>query len=110
MKAGKLDHLIIVEQNTPTRDAFGGLVDSWDTYATVWAAIMPMVGTEALRADQLNTSITHKITIRYLESLSTQMRVNFSGRLMNIKSVQHIRERGDMMVLMCEELPDGNRS
>ena len=110
MKAGKLDHLIIVEQNTPTRDAFGGLVDSWDTYATVWASVTPMIGVETYKSDQLNASITHKIVIRYLASLTTQMRINFGGRYLNIKSVQHIHERGDMMVLMCEELPNGNRS
>ncbi|MBT8449474.1 MAG: phage head closure protein [Gammaproteobacteria bacterium] len=110
MKAGKLRHIIIIEVNTPTRDEYGGLVDVWTTHKKVWADVGPMSGNEVMRSDQITAKISHKIIIRYLGTVTAQMRVNFNSRYFNIKNVLHRSERGDMTTLLCEELPDANRS
>jgi len=110
MRAGALRHIIEIEVNTPTRDAYGGLVDVWTVHKRVWAQVGPLGGTELLRSDQLTAKTTHRIIIRYLGSVTEQMRVKFEGRYFNIKNVMHRIVYGDMTTLMCEELPDGNRS
>jgi len=110
MRAGGLRNLIEIEHNTPTRDVYGGLVDSWSVHKRVWAEVKPVTGSELLKSDQLTSKAVYNIWIRYLATVTTQMRIKFNGRYFNIKNVPLVDERGEKMKLLCEELPDGNRS
>jgi len=39
MNAGSLDRKIVIQQQTTTRDDFGGQNITWGTYKTVWANV-----------------------------------------------------------------------
>lgn len=110
MRAGGLRHLIEIEENNPTRDEYGGLVDVWTVHKRVWSEVRPISGSELLKSDQLTTKASYNIWIRYLATVTTQMRIKFNGRYFNIKNVPLTDVRGEKMKLLCEELPDGNRS
>ena len=64
MRAGLLRHRIVIQQNTPTRDGFNALVDSWSTFATLWAQIKTVSGGETVEQQQAAAVRTHQFTIR----------------------------------------------
>jgi len=104
MQAGRLRHRINLQVNTPTRDATGGRVDSWATYATVWAAIVPLQGMELIRAQELSADINIRVEIRYNAAVTPDDRVLYGTRQMDINSVINPEERDRNMFLMCKEL------
>ena len=52
---------------------------------------------------QLESPLTHAIIIRYTDDISTDDRVNFNGRLMQIRAVRNIEEMNRWIELSCEE-------
>lgn len=106
MQAGKLRHLIDIQQRTLTADAYGGRDRDWNEaspFATVYAAIEPLSGAEQWRAKQAQSSVSHKVTIRYLAGVNPKMRVKFGSRYLNIESVQNLGERNRTLELLCTE-------
>jgi len=104
MQAGKLRNLIVIQASTPTRTASGSSEDVWAQHAEVWASIHPVTGTESVSSNQLVSTTSHKITIRYLATVLTKMRVKYGTRYFDIESVQHPLEKGDKTILLCKEL------
>ena len=104
--AGRLRHRITIQQNTPTRDAHGGEVDSWGAVTTVWAEISPLNGKEYFTAKQETAEITHKVRLRYnnaLSGITPKMRVLFGSRTLDIESAINPQERNKEIILMCRE-------
>ncbi len=87
-----MDKRIIVQVNTPASDSQGGYSDSWATLTTVWASIEPAKGYEKFQASQLETPISHKVTIRYRSGITTAHRILWGSRVLNIKEVINIDE------------------
>lgn len=101
-----LRHRISIEADSQTTDGGGGAADPWaapTTIARTWAAIQPLRGGERLRAQQLEASVTHKITLRYRSDIRASHRVVFKGRAFNIRAVINVDERSRWLELMCEE-------
>ena len=65
--------------------------------------INPKSGAERVRGMQLEATITHSIFIRYTADIMPTDRVNFNGRLMQIRAVINIEERNRWLELACEE-------
>lgn len=87
MLAQRLRHRVTIEQVTETRDEWGGVVESWATFADkVPAEVVPLSGREFIAAQAERAGVTTRITIRYLPSVDEGMRIVFSGRAYNIKS------------------------
>ncbi len=103
IRAGELRHKIIIQQNTPTRDAMNAEVDSWADYATVWASIEPIRGKEFWDSQQINAEITGKIKLRYLAGVISKMRVKFGMRIFEILSVINPGEKNRELQLMVKE-------
>jgi len=104
MQAGKLRHQVDLQSRTLTADAYGGQIEHWSTFATdIWASIEPLTGSEQWRAQQAQSSTTHKVMIRYLAGVTTTMRVKFGMRYLNIGSIINEGEKGDSLELMCTE-------
>lgn len=104
MRAGRLNKLVTIEQVIESRDSKGGVVETWVTFAEVWASIEPLVGREYFDSKQLNAELTAKIRIRYLEGVTSKMRVLYGSRIFEIISPPiDVREGNREMVLMCRE-------
>lgn len=80
MRAGKIRHLITIEQNAPTQDASGGMVDNWTTFASVYAAGRALRGRELAAAQAVNNEVFHVWQIRFLPGLTPEMRISFAGK------------------------------
>jgi SPP1 family predicted phage head-tail adaptor len=104
MKAGKLRHKITIQKTTQTADSIGGIIDSWSTFATVWAHIEPLKGKETLQGEQISTDLFLRITIRYLSGLTAKMRISWNSRTFDIKSISNLDERNREMELLCVEV------
>lgn len=108
MRSGRLRHKVTVEQVTETIDEFGQAIKSWSTFAQPFAAIEPVSGREYFAAQQVDSEVTVKITMRYLSGLTTKMRISWGGKIYNIQSIIDPAERTAMQTLMCSEgLNDG---
>jgi SPP1 family predicted phage head-tail adaptor len=104
MRAGRLRHQITIQQSTPAQNAKGEPIDSWGTFATVWASIEPIGGGERFAADQVIADATHRVTIRYTAGVEPKMRVLFGSRVFDIREVRNLEERNRTMELTCREL------
>jgi SPP1 family predicted phage head-tail adaptor len=103
MRSGPLRHQVTIEEVTETRDSYGGVVESWSTFATVWASVGPIIGREYFASQQVQSEVSHKIRIRYLSGITTKMRVTFDSRTFRIESILNVDERNTEMLLMVTE-------
>ena len=102
---GDLRRRVTLEQPATTADGMGGVSTTWTTLATVWAAVAPKGGTEKLHADQLTSTITYDVTIRYRKDVDASMRVGYEGRTLRILGVIDQDERHRFLTLSCDEWP-----
>lgn len=104
MRAGKLRQRLMVDQATVTRDALGAPVYTWNKVGERWAGLEPLSGREFFSAQQLQSDVTHRVTIRYDHDLDPMYyRFRYQGRIFNIDSVLNIDERNREMQCMCRE-------
>lgn len=104
MKPGRLRHRIIIQQLTRTPDGGGGYTEDWTTFASVWADVYPLKGTERYEAQKVQASISHRITARYRAGVKPSMRVNYNGRIFGIDAVIDVEERHHVLQLLCSEV------
>lgn len=104
MRVGKLRRRIIIQQAIESANAYGELVQTWITFANVWAAVEPLRGREFFAAQEQQARATTRIRIRYLAGVTPKMRVLFDSRIYLINAVINPEERNAEMQLMCEEL------
>lgn len=103
LTAGKLRHTITIEREQSTSDGAGGSYLTWTTVATPRAFIKPMSGGERLQAMRLEATVTHRIFIRYRDDLLTSDRINFNGRLMQIRALINLEERNRWIEIYADE-------
>lgn len=101
---GELRHRITIEENIKVSDGLGGQTETWQAIATnpqVWAKIDPVSGLERFFSERLEENISHKITIRYRSDLigKTEWRLNFGGRIFQMKSIRSMLERKDFLII-----------
>jgi len=101
---GKLRHRVDIEQPSSERDAQGGSVDTWQLVRSVWAKVEPLSGREFWAAQEQNSQVTHRVTVRYQDGISTKMRLHFRGRVLHIDSIIDLLEAQDQMQLLCVEV------
>lgn len=98
MRAGALDSFVTVQTKTNTRDAMGGAIAAWTTFAEVWAEIRPASGRERFINAQLLPEATYKCRMRYLEGVRPSMRIWFDGEVYEILYVSHDSKRRETML------------
>ena len=103
LTAGKLRHSVIVERESSVSDGYGGTAITWATQASFRAFVKPTSGTERLFAQRLDATITHRIYCRYRTDIITSDRINFNGRLMQIKAIINIEEQNRWLEIHAVE-------
>lgn len=68
------------------------------------ASIYPVRGQEAVENAKLQLGVTHKIKIRYMSGILSNMRILFGTRPFNIISKINPEERGIFLELLAEEV------
>lgn len=88
--AGILDRRITIEVKTLTIDSFGQEIETWRTFATVWASLGKQAGRETFEADQKVATNEATFTIRYQAGILETMRISFEGEFYDITSIEEI--------------------
>lgn len=103
IKIGDLRHKIAIEREQMTLDGMGGSTKTWEVIGSPWSKIKPMRGGERLQAMRIEATVSHIITIRYNPSYKASDRVNYGGRIMQIRAVINVEERNKWIELYCDE-------
>lgn len=108
MTAGRMRKRVTIQRLERTDDGYGGIVETWVDVATVWAAVEPLTGRERYEAQQVQSDLSHKVTMRYRPGIMPQMRLVLKDRPLDIVAVINVEERNRWLELLCREVvPDG---
>ena len=102
MRAGRLRYQVKIQSPQKDTSPGGGEV-TWSDFATVWAAIEPLRGSEFFLSQQVNAEVTGKIVMRYLEGVKPDMRILYGSRVFEIDSILDIAERHRELRLLVKE-------
>ena len=107
--AGRLRCRITFQRFDGACDAYGAplLADDehWADYASAWAAVDPLSGREFFAAEQSQSEVTHRVLLRYMAGIETEMRIRYGKkRILEIVSVRDVNERHEYLQLLCREL------
>jgi SPP1 family predicted phage head-tail adaptor len=101
-----LRHRVTFQSKTRSDDGGGGGFANWIDEFTVWAHVAPLSGFQKLKAEQLEATVTHTVTIRYRDGASAGMHIKYGKRIFDAKSAIDDDERHRWLVLMCEEIKE----
>lgn len=104
MRAGWLRHRVALQSKTSAISAIGEPVDTWATYATVWASVEPQRAREYVAAQSEQGRGNWVIKLRYRNDVSRLHRAVWNGHTLEIESVISPFERGRDLELVCREV------
>lgn len=91
MKSGNFDRSIIIEQVSLSNDTFGSSqTESWSTFATVWAEVLPVQAVEDFRSQERYSIQRNEFKIRWLSGLTPRMRINYDSKYWKITGIKEI--------------------
>lgn len=100
MQAGKLDRQIVLLRYSSSTGSFGGADETYTPFATVWADVIDLRGTQFFAAQQTNSGATTKFRIRYRDDLVARDRIEFKGRQYDIIGVPIEFGRNETLEIM----------
>jgi SPP1 family predicted phage head-tail adaptor len=104
MRGGDLRHLVSIEAPDQTRAPSGAVVRGWKVFVLKWwARVEPVSGRESFTNLEFVKEITHQVTMRFVEGLTSDMRVTYGARHFDILAVANTNERNVEHVLLCRE-------
>jgi len=108
MRAGKLRNRIVIQKPDDYASRING-ERTFHTFATVWAAVSPMSGSESMNSTTRKDEamLTHRITIRFLRGLTPDMRISFESRTLKIRAIRNVGERNREIEIDAYEEADG---
>lgn len=102
IEPGKLRERVTVQIASGSTNTLGETVLAWSNSTTVWASVDGVSSREALDAGQQESTITHRVRLRYLPGLTQQMRFAWRNRTLDIVSLLEYGNRSEH-VAICEE-------
>jgi len=87
LPAGELWTRIRIEQPATAPNSVGEPVLTWSTYATVWADVSSLSARETERFSETVGFMTHRVRIRYLDGLTSAMRIIYRDRTLEIGQI-----------------------
>jgi len=105
MQAGKLRNYITIQQPAETHNTNIELIETWPTFTSCWAEILPLTGREYWASKQVVSEVTGKIRIRYIAGVTTKMRVIDGSKTYDIEAVIDVENRHEKLELLVKENP-----
>jgi SPP1 family predicted phage head-tail adaptor len=103
LTAGMLNRKIDFQRQVTAPTASGGETVVWSSYATAWAHIKPMTGSEKIKFDRLGFEQMMKVVIRFRPDLTTLDKVVYRGNQYQIRSIVNIEEADQWLEIMMEK-------
>ena len=86
-----------VQLKTETKDGRGGTTLAWSTQFRIVGKMKALRGYEQIRAEALETKMTHRIRTWYDSRITTAHRLLYGSRIFDILFVENIDERNHEM-------------
>lgn len=107
-RAGDYRVLVDFEEDQGTLTAPSGQhIVRFVSYApAVWCHVEPLSGRQLIAAQQLVTTVTHRVTTRYNPSLALhpRLRIKIGPRVLLISHVLNVDERSREWEMLCTEV------
>lgn len=103
--AGKLRERVTVQIASGTTNTLGETVLSWSNSTAVWASVEGVSARESLVSGQQETTVTHRVRMRYLPGLTQQMRFSWRSRTLDIISLLEHGHRTEHEAICQEQVP-----
>jgi SPP1 family predicted phage head-tail adaptor len=100
---GLARHRAVLEAKVLMGDGGGGFIESWESYAVVWASLQPERGSETLEAGRSEGRVLHRVTLRRRTDVSANHRLRIGSRVLAIRAVIDKGLHESWMTLICEE-------
>ena len=105
MKIGDLRHRIEIGRYVQGEDQWGDPVSpTWQTVATVWAAVEALTGRLYFEARQTTEQSDHRVIIRWRPGIEPGMIVRHDGREFTIQAVLDRDGKRRWFELVCQEV------
>lgn len=101
---GRLRERVTIQNATENRNAMGETTQTWGTYAERWASVQGISAREFLLSGQQQTEISHRVRLRYVDGLTSTMRVLWRGRVLEIASALEHNNRSEHELLCTERV------
>jgi SPP1 family predicted phage head-tail adaptor len=99
---GKLRERVTVQIASGTTNALGETVLTWADSSAVWASVEGVSAREALISGQQETTVSHRVRLRYLPGLTSQHRFSWRSRTLEIVSLLEHGNRSEHEAI-CQE-------
>ena len=101
---GRLRERVTIQSASEHRNAMGETTQTWSTYAERWASVQGISAREFLLSGQQQTEISHRVRLRYVDGLTSTMRVLWRGRVLEIASALEHNNRSEHELLCTERV------
>lgn len=103
MRAGALRHFVTIEMFSWAQNSLGEAIETWTTYAQLWANVEPLTGREIFSAGQIAAEIIAHAFCRFDIGITAKMRLVHEGKRYNIRSVINVGGRNQTLELLLEQ-------
>lgn len=103
IRSGELRERVQIQVAAESRNNLGETTLSWSEFSARWASVEGVSAREALINGQQETSVTHKVKMRYVAGLNQKMRIVWRGRTLEIVSLLEHANRSEHE-LICSEV------
>ena len=102
IRPGEMRERVTVQVPTRSANSMGETTLAWGDSTTVWASVNGVSAREALEYGQQSVTVTHRVRMRYIATLTQQDRLVWRGRILDIVSLLEYANRSEHVAL-CEE-------
>ena len=105
MQIGTLRHQLTIQAlartyaSTGSTDVWAAISDTRSDDGVVWGRVERLQGTEAIRAHQVDSRTTHRVTMRYNATITPKHRLLFGSRVFHPTSIIDVDERNAVLVV-----------
>jgi SPP1 family predicted phage head-tail adaptor len=92
--AGKLDRRIVIQRATVARNSLNEPLETWSTYATLWANRKDATAGESYKAQEVDAELSARFLIRSsatTRGITPNDRVSYGGDTFNITQVREVQ-------------------
>jgi SPP1 family predicted phage head-tail adaptor len=100
---GTLDRRLILEAPVETPDGAGGVTRSYTPATTLWAQLVPASVRAEVVAGAAGATVTHRITIRARDDVTTRHRLREGNRVFRILNLRDRDGEGRFLEISAEE-------
>lgn len=104
IRPGELRERVTIQVAAESRNALGETTLSFSDFTTRWASVEGVSAREALVFGQQDTTVTHRVRMRYVEGLKQTMRISWRGRTLEIDSLLEHNNRSEHELICSEKV------